>query len=354
MIYKTKTLSQLDERRETVRIAINKDASFTTSYMVMNVLATIVACYGLIANSTAVVIGAMLIAMLMGPITGAALALVDGNNRLLGKAFLSELAGVVLVLSVAFLIGRIYHDVPLGSEVMSRTAPNILDLMIALAGGAAGAYATVSRKLNSGLIGVAIATALVPPLSACSLLLARGETRLALGAFLLFFTNFVAIQFASSLVLWLHGYHHVTRRNNGLGSFLVRQGVSAALLAVLTVGLGFTFKQTVAKQRFEARTRDSLQQALRDYPGTHLADLRFEEKAGLTVVTAVVRTPVTFNTEQVRALESRLSSDAESNVELLVRSVVTIETTRNGGTSEVRILADPSALDAFGVHGGYP
>src|SRR5260221_4872399 len=158
MIYKTKTLSQLAEHREIVNTAIHKDASFTTSYMVMNVLATIVACYGLIANSTAVVIGAMLIAMLMGPITGAALALVDGNNRLLGKALLSELAGVVLVLSVAFLIGRIYHDVPLGSEVMSRTAPNILDLMIAFAGGARGAYPAAFRKLDSPVVGAAITT----------------------------------------------------------------------------------------------------------------------------------------------------------------------------------------------------
>lgn len=333
-------LSQTEPHRNEVRRAINQNSSLTVSYAVMNALATVVACYGLIANSTAVVIGAMLIAMLLGPITGSALGLVDGNNRLLGKALFAELIGVALVLAVAFIIGKIYHDVPLGSEVMSRTAPNTLDLMIALAGGAAGAFATVSRKLSSGLIGVAIATALVPPLSACSLLLARGETRLAFGAFLLFFTNLVAIQFASSIVLWLHGYRHVAQRAVGLGSLLVRQGVSIALLVVLATSLGFTFKQTMAKQRFEARTRDALQQALRDCPGTHLADVRFEEKAGLTVVTAVVRTPAAFSAEQVTALESKISRDAASNIELRVRSVATIETTRNGETSEARILAD--------------
>ena len=125
--------------------------------------------------------------------------------------------------------------------------------MIALAGGAAGAYATVSPRLSVGLVGVAIATALVPPLSTCSICLARGDTRLAFGGFLLFFANLVAIQFASSVVMFLHGYHKMSKH------FLGRRACSpSAMPSVLDclVGLasvlGYDFSRSLTKQQFES------------------------------------------------------------------------------------------------------
>ena len=112
--------------------------------------------------------------------------------------------------------------------------------MIALAGGAAGAYATVSPRLSVGLVGVAIATALVPPLSTCSICLARGETRLAFGGFLLFFANFVAIQFASSVVMFLHGYHKMSKQTLGRRLLAERNGLTFVLLIGLACLLGVT------------------------------------------------------------------------------------------------------------------
>jgi uncharacterized hydrophobic protein (TIGR00271 family) len=124
----------------------------------MNALAATIASYGLFANSPAVVIGAMLVALLMGPIVGVSLALVDSDAGILLKSLLSLLSGVVGVLVTAFIIGAVHKDMPITSEIIARTAPNFLDLMIALAGGAAGAYATVSFRLSLALVGVAIAT----------------------------------------------------------------------------------------------------------------------------------------------------------------------------------------------------
>ena len=148
-----------------VRAQIDGGAALDAPYVIMNVLATIVACYGLLENSAAVVIGAMLIAMLLGPISGIALALVAGDMTLLRKALLAELCGVLIVLATSFVLGKIHRDLPLGSQALSRTSPNILDLIIALAGGTAGAYATITPKMRASLVGIAIATALVPPLS---------------------------------------------------------------------------------------------------------------------------------------------------------------------------------------------
>jgi uncharacterized hydrophobic protein (TIGR00271 family) len=145
----------------------------------MNVLAAIIATYGLFANSPAVVISAMIVAVLLGPIVGISLALVDIDTKLLVKSLTSLLVGAIGVVATAFIIGTIHQDIPITNEIMARTAPNLLDLMVALAGGAAGAYATVSPRLSIAVVGVAIAVALVPALSAAGVLFARGEVDLA-------------------------------------------------------------------------------------------------------------------------------------------------------------------------------
>ncbi len=328
--------------KETICVSIRENAVFTAPYVIMNTLSTIVASYGLFQNSTAVVIGAMIIAMLLGPISGIALALVSGDNSLLRKALLAESSGVLVVLFVAFCIGIIHHDLPLTDEILSRTSPNILDLMIALAGGAAGAYATISTRLSVGLVGVAIATALVPPLSTCSICLARGETRLAFGGFLLFFANLIAIQFASSVVMVLNGYHKIGAHVLDRRLLAKRNAVSFGLLVILALILGVEFSQVIARQSFETSLRHNLESELRDYPGVHLADLRFKQDNHKTIVTAVLRTPNSFTPKQVAALEAKMPIQIGESMELHIRSVITKESTRNGYLHE---MPQPLATD---------
>lgn len=316
--------------RDRMRALIADNASLTWPYVLMNALSTAVATFGLLANSTAVVIGAMVIAVLLGPITGLALGLVEGNTRLLIRAALAELVGMAVVLAVAFALGLVYHDIPVGSEILARTAPNTLDLSIALAGGAAGAYATVSPRLGLGLVGVAIATALVPPLASCSLLLTRGEYTLAGGAFLLFVTNLVAIQVASSAVFLFMGYYRQPSGGSVVGA-LTRNGVSLVVLGALIVALGINLRQTVAEQLFETSVRAHLTQDLQAYPGSYLDQVRFDQEATTTLVTAVVRTPTAFTAPQVAALAATLPlSPTGESVDLHVRSVITIETSPQG------------------------
>ncbi len=318
-----------DLDRQAVRTQISEGSKLTVAYVTMNALATIVACYGLLANSTAVVIGAMIIAMLLGPMTGLALALVDGDNGLLRRSLLAEVAGVGVVLIVALVIGLIHHNLPLTSEILARTSPNIMDLMIALAGGAAGAYATVSPRLSVGLVGVAIATALVPPLSVCSICLARGETHLAFGGFLLFFANLVAIQFASSMVIWLHGFHQLTNRRDGLKRYWLRIAASAFTLVVLAVFLTFSFIGTVEADRDKTETRKALISALSEIKGVYLSEVRYSETDHPLVI-AVVRTPYSLSPNVVAKIERRLPTIGGKRPELHIRSVITKETTREG------------------------
>jgi uncharacterized membrane protein len=142
---------------------------------------------------------------------------------------------------------KIHKDIPITTEIIARTAPNLLDLMIALAGGAAGAYATVSFRLSAALVGVAIATALVPPLSSAGILLARGERSLAMGALGLVVVNLVAIQFSSSVVLWITGFRRVTRTSGRPFSKFLKQNIfSIVVLVVLGVLLSISFRQIMA------------------------------------------------------------------------------------------------------------
>lgn len=304
---------------------IEADSGFSRAYLIMNLLSAVIASYGLLANSAAVVIGAMVIAMLLGPLSGIALALVDGNSSLLRRAFTTEISGVILVMTTAFIIGRIHWDVPFGHEILSRTSPNIMDLIIALAGGAAGAYATISPRISVSLVGVAVATALVPPLSVCGLCLARGDYRLALGGFLLFFANFVAIQFSYSLVFWLSGYHRLTTQHKKNNGFLFRNALSLTLLVALSIFLGLNFHDTIKERNLELKIRESLIKDLKSFPGADLAELTVSrETPGKVVILADVRTPYSLGPETVQKFEINLPS-SRLPLELHIRSILTKE-----------------------------
>jgi uncharacterized hydrophobic protein (TIGR00271 family) len=314
------------EQKQATREQIHQNASLTFPYLLMNALATIIACYGLLADSTAVVIGAMVIAMLLGPITGIALGLVDGDNQLLRKAFLAEIAGVFTVMLIAFVIGKLHPDIPAGREIMARTAPNIIDLIIALAGGAAGAYAIASPRISAGLVGVAIATALVPPLSTCSLLLARGENALAFGAFLLFFANFVAIQFSSSIVLWLLGYHQITKRaQQSPVKFLLRNAISAVLLIALAVILGINFTQSVSKQLFENRVREVVTAKLAVFPDAQLVEINEVTDDAVLDLRVTVRTSRQLTYAEIVSLQKAMATELQRPVALKLIDVPTVK-----------------------------
>lgn len=322
--------SEHDEFRATVRQKIAEQAAFNMPYITMNALATVVASYGLFSDSTAVVIGAMVIAMLLGPISGIALALVDGDYSLLRQAAVAELGGVAIVLSISFLLGKIHSDIPLTKEIISRSSPNILDLMIALAGGAAGAYATVSSRLSGSIVGVAIATALVPPLAVCGICLARGDNHLALGSFLLFFANFVAIQLTSSVVMWLYGFHKLSTKFQKSKDVLTRNSISLVLLVALAALFSYSFSQSLEKQGYEAKLRIQLKLSLKKYPGTELGDLQIREEPKKIIVIAVVFTPYSLVPTRVAAIERQLPTPARHKMELHIRSVIQKESTRNG------------------------
>lgn len=219
------------------------------AWWVMLLLSVAIATFGILQNSTAVVIGAMLIAPLMTPIIGAAGAIVNGWRwRLIASVGLVA-AGVAAAIGLAWIIGAwMPAIVPLAtnSQVTSRTSPNMIDMAIALAAGAAGAYAIVDKRVSDSIAGVAIAVALVPPLGVVGLTL---EARLyadSWGAFLLFLTNFVSIILAAVVVFFLTGFVPLDQLRSNRQEFAVIMRTVIVAALVILIPLSFTAEGIIA------------------------------------------------------------------------------------------------------------
>lgn len=298
-----------------IRVDIEANALPSRMYFIMNALSAIIASYGLVVNSAAVVIGAMLVAMMLGPISGAALAIIDYRIPFLRKSLFTVFAGAAMVVGIGFLVGWIHQDSPLTSEILSRTQPTSMDLMIALAGGTAGAYAMISPQLSVAVVGVAVATALVPPLAASGILFAHGENSLGLGALLLALTNIIAIQFTNALVLWSAGFRRLVEddyKSSPFIAFCRRNAVPLMLLVAIGAYLTYNFNTITKKQKFENEVKESLNDYFID-KGNALTATQFVPREDYQTVRAVIRGETRPSSQEARHLEQRINNLIEQD-----------------------------------------
>lgn len=200
------------------------------------ILAASIATYGLLGDSMAVIIGAMIVAPLMLPIMGLAFSVSIGDQRKIISTLVVSLAGIAMAIAVGFIltlpIAGVIHAEAI-QQIMVRTSPHLLDLMAALATGLAGAFALSRSDVSDTLPGVAIAVSLVPPLANVGILLALGQPKLAAGSLLLFITNYVAILLTGALVFSLMGFRQAATSRFDPRSR--RRAVTVALTALLMI-----------------------------------------------------------------------------------------------------------------------
>lgn len=293
-----------------VRLNIQADALPSKTFFIMNALAAVIAGYGLLSNSAAVVIGAMLVAMMLGPISGIALAFIDNRWLLFKTAFKTLVLGVIMIVVIGMVLGLININLPITHEILSRTQPTIMDLMIALAGGAAGAFAAVSPRLSVAVVGVAVATALVPPLVASGILIAHLEWKHAANALLLALTNIVAIQISSSLVLWAAGFRRGSDEevNSTVIEFIKRNIVSLLVLFVLGIYLSFNFMMMLNKQMYEHQVESLIESQFNQH--NNLIDtVQFDRRKEMTLIRVVLRGDIAPKPQQISALNQKLAQD---------------------------------------------
>lgn len=256
------TITEADVDRITTAVFIEASprSRSSTRFWALLVLAAVIATAGLIADSTATVIGAMIVAPLMTPILGVAVGLVLADKRPLVRSVLLVLLGALAVIAIAFLIAAIEHPADgylSNGQVSARTSPRLIDLIAALATGLVGAFALVRSDISDTLPGVAIAISLVPPLAVVGMLLEVQRYADAAQALLLFATNVAAIIATGTLVLLLYRLRAAAEsvgypigRLRGMSLVVV-----AAMLVVVLVPLAIGSLNVARDQRLAATAR---------------------------------------------------------------------------------------------------
>ena len=228
-------------------------------FVVLMVFASVIASLGVVADSTAVVVGAMLIAPLMTPLMGMALSLVMGWPNRLARSSLVVLAGIAIAIGIGFVVGLAEFtlvDTLVNSQIVSRSNPTIVDLAIAVAAGGAGAYAWSRPDVSNSLPGVAISIALVPPLTVIGISYAHRDWDSGNGALLLFATNAIAILIVGGIVFLLTGVAPLSRATENqyrVRTALAAIGGAAAVIIAAVVLNGTSVATNVFEQKAASR-----------------------------------------------------------------------------------------------------
>ena len=234
----------LEEDFKDLFLLLRENAQARAHYIALMILSVVVASFGLFLSSAAVIIGAMVLAPLMAPIISLAMGLLRGDRTLLDRSLLTIGIGVLLALGTASLIALLIPIDRITPEMAGRLHPNLLDLGVAIASGIAGGYAHARENVMKSLPGVAIAVALVPPLSVAGIGIGWWQWEVFSGALLLFITNLVGIALSAALTFLVLGYAPLIRAKRGLV-------ISTALLLVVSIPLTLAFIDMNRHWQFE-------------------------------------------------------------------------------------------------------
>ncbi len=278
-------------------------------YILLTILSAAIAMLGLLLSSPAVIIGAMLVSPLMGPIILLGLSFWRVDWQSIRRAVTSLATGFAVAFAVAALLTWASPLKEPTAEILSRTRPNLFDLLVAVFSGVAGGYAVV-RERGETVIGVAIATALMPPVAAVGFGVGIGDWRIAGGALLLFTTNLIAIAIAAAAVAALFGFHRQSPGRGWLGNVAV-----FAVLAGLCVPLTLSLRTIVRESRATVLTHKQVKAIFGS--NARLSGLTAREEDGRMRIGGLVATPRfvrTGNDDLTRHLADALGQPVEVTI----------------------------------------
>ena len=335
-----------EKRRGEVQVQLRDDSSPDFDFFLLVLLSSVIATLGLLINSPATIIGAMLVAPLMSPIIGIGMGSIRGDDKMLRDATSSLLRGALLSILISFLLTlwNIYmpfidlRSTVLPTEVMARTQPSPIDLAIALAGGLAAAFALAMPNISAALPGVAIATALMPPLCSVGIGLAFMRWDIAGGAFLLFITNSVTIAFAGMLVFVALGFSPQRIESTGrLGriprSLLISAIVTAFLLGPLTY-LSVQFVREATAARELTNQRESVEEIIAEevskINNAELVEWTRTDEENIIKFNITIRTPDSLYYSQTVELRNAITSrlidnnliEPDNEVQLIINQII--------------------------------
>lgn len=296
-------------------VQLRSNAQTSSSFVALMMLSSLIASLGLFLSSSAVIIGAMVLAPLMSPIISLAMALLRNDHSLLKNAMSTISKGVVLALAMAALVALIIPITRVTPEMTGRLHPNLLDLGVAIFSGIAGAYAYARESIMKSMPGVAIAVALVPPLCVAGLGIGWWDWPVISGAALLFTTNLVGIALAASLTFLVLGYAPLVKARRGLT-------LSTALMLAVAVPLTWSFQTMYSVWQVEQKVDASVLEI--NGKTLHLDALHVQVEPSKIYLKLEVSANSQVTYQDLSALKAHLEEQFKTVVQLDVNSRISL------------------------------
>ncbi|MXV61338.1 TIGR00341 family protein [Natronorubrum sp. JWXQ-INN-674] len=332
-----------------------------TIYTVMLLISAVVATAGLLADSPAVVIGAMVIAPLLGPALAANVGIVTGDDRLKATGFVYQLVGVTMVVVASIglaVLARIAGlepagvDIVVATELGERVSPNLFSLAVALGAGIAGIL-SLTRGFSEAIVGVMIAAALIPPSAAVGITVAWGMYGAAVGAAVLVIVNLLSINLAALATLWVAGYRpqglfEVSPSRTPTYTYAAIFGIGLLVLAAPLAGVTLLDFHTT---ELESSADDEVESVLNESEYDHLeaaaVAVELDGDYPIQSVDQVVVTVTGQDPGPEPGLADRLYEAIEPHSdESLVIEVQYVVAEQRGGETEIQQVADRSSSDS--------
>ncbi len=324
---RARLLLSLDEQN-IARQEIEAASSGGLDYYVFILLSAVVATLGLVTNSAPVIIGAMVLAPLMNPVLGVAMAVVRGDIPLLVRSLRVLAMGILIGFLVALTSAWIIPELQLTEEIKNRIRPTIYDLFIGMAAGAGGAFGQSRRQLLGVLPGVAIAVSLMPPLCVTGIGMALSVAAglkeylpIFYGSLLLWLSNLAAINLAAIVVFIILGFGNPHSRDKS--QFKRNLTISLGLVIMLTIPLAYFLMDTIEQTHTEKEIRYVLTDFLNELEEeAELVELEWGphlKEPYWTRIIATIRTPKLPNYEQIFKLRVELQNRLGKAVDLTVK-----------------------------------
>lgn len=297
-------------------LSLKESAKLSSVFVVLMILSTLLATTGLFQNSAPVIIGAMVLAPLMAPIVSLSMGVVRGEEHLISNSLKTLFIGILTALVFSCLLTLFIPLSTVTDEMGGRLNPNILDLIIAVISGIAGAYANSKSEVAKSLAGVAIAVALVPPLSVTGIGIGWGDGDIVYGSFLLFITNLVGITLAASLTFIVLGYAPLHRAKKGVI-------YTSLILAAITVPLVISFYKVIHQNKILSILNNK-QYMIRDKNiQVDVSGVDISKK--LTKITVITKSEEMLDKNDYRLLKEQIQKELDENIILNISSKTVIK-----------------------------
>jgi len=310
--------------REEIRSNIHDELEISAGYFTILAVAGLIALGGLLLNSSPVIIGAMLISPLMGPILSFGFAFITGDSFVWKYSVKKILISVLFTIFLSAIASYVSPLNEVTREIAVRTNPNIFDLVIAFLSGTVGAAAICTKKNYLTIVpGVAIATAVIPPLSVTGFGIGTGNFTVAAGSFFLFFTNFVAIVLSTNLVFYLYGFRPTLTTEEDIKKLKRRIVFLSFVLLMISIPLIYTLSKGVSEIKLKKDIEASLKKSFNQEKRSRLVTFNFTkpDEGDLLEIHAVINTVNYIKETDLNQVEQQIGKKLKWKVRLDVEQV---------------------------------